>query len=151
MKTRIRLHIGLALAYAASTLLLIGGVVGYLFLSASQLAVETASKSMDAAAADVERSVNALFQPVGRSVRSTAYLLENADIDFHGTEGQRFFFRLIQNMPEVASLYVAFDANGDFRQIVRDLVGGTGAIGSSSSFTLRDLDKAPGSLREQHF
>lgn len=119
MKARIKLHIGMATIYTLTTLVLVGTVIGYLFYSTSQLAVDTASKSMRDAAQDVLRSVDSLFLPAVRTIQSAALLLENEDLELQTQEDQKFLYYKLQTMPEVAGVFAGFQETGDFFQITR--------------------------------
>ncbi|WP_204113113.1 cache domain-containing protein [Shimia biformata] len=151
MRARIRLHVGLATAYSIATLLLIAGIVGYLFYSASQLAVATATKSMEDVAADVERSVTTLFAPVGRSVRTTAFLVQDGHIDFTADEGRLHLFRLLRAMPEVTSIYVAFAHHGQFSQVARNPLAEGDNPERLGTYLVRKIDIAPAAFRERQF
>lgn len=143
MRPKVKFHVGLALAYTLTTLLLISGVIGYLFASASNLAVETATRAMARAAEDIEISVDALFRPAARSVRATAFLLENEAFGQSESELTRLMLRQIKAQPEVASLFVAFADKGRFLQVVR------GGDADADALKLRMLEEAPGVLLER--
>ncbi|WP_299349851.1 adenylate/guanylate cyclase domain-containing protein [uncultured Shimia sp.] len=119
MRVRIKFHIGLAVAYSITTLLLIAGVIGYLFYSASNLAVETAQRSMTQATEDIEVSVNALFRPVSRAVRGTAFLVEKDSLGQTEQGAVQLLMRQMGAMPDVASLFIAYGKTGRFLQVMR--------------------------------
>lgn len=117
MKHLIRLRLGIAAAYASVMIPLTGAMVGYLYHSNSELMLKTAANDMSAATECVQRDFKAMFDPVRQVVSSTAELIRTDSSKITQVQGMGYFYRQLQAMPQVFSLYTGFAGKGDFYQI----------------------------------
>ncbi|MCP4195751.1 MAG: hypothetical protein GY762_01250 [Proteobacteria bacterium] len=151
-----RLHIGIATAFTLTMLTLIGGIVGFLYISNSQLALNTASRAMDHSTEDVVRSFERLMTPVARVVDSAAHLVQTGGSNLRTVKGLHIFFKQVAALPQIYGMFIGFESDGAFYQVVRVLEG-TDAFGPSGAkpkpetrFAIRILDNSPGYMADSY-
>ena len=115
----IRIHIGIAALFTAITVIFFCGMVGYLYYTNSELALRTASKSMQRAAIDVARSIDNLFGPAARIVEFNAFLIESGNAEVRGVSGMEMFFSQIQTQAYLDGMYVGYQKDGAFYHVVK--------------------------------
>lgn len=118
MKKAIKLQVGIATIFATLTILIIVMIVGYLYLAQTQLALKTASASMDRSGKEITRRVQNIFDPVIRVVDATSMIAKSDPAALRSVRGLKFFYRQIKALPQIYGLYVGFESDGSFFQVV---------------------------------
>lgn len=116
---KIRLHLGVTAAFTAVTLLMIGAVVAYLFYSSRELAVSTARSEMIAARAQTESELLNFILQTGRTVRTTAKMVEAFSETVSSPEGMGVLYSQIESLNQYYGLYFGLEESGAFYQIVK--------------------------------
>jgi len=152
---RIRLRVGIALAFLLTTVPLIGVMLTYLYLENSRSALEVASQSIERTTQDIIEDLHGLVSPVARVAEATAMF---GRIDRYGLrriESLRYFSDAIAALPQLASIYVGFAGDGAFFQLIR-LNRETGRFGPASPppaetrLALRMQDASSGSFADSY-
>lgn len=153
---RLRVHIGIATAFTLMMLALIGGIVGFLYLSNSRLALTTASRAMDRSTEDVVRGFEGLLTPVARAVENAAHLAQSGGSDLRTVKGLEFFFNQFAALPQLYGMFIGYESDGAFYQVVR-VIEGIDSFGPSNAkpdpqtrFAIRILDDSPGYMADSY-
>ncbi|WP_158089299.1 adenylate/guanylate cyclase domain-containing protein [Magnetofaba australis] len=108
---------GISITFGAVMVLLMLGLVGFLFQNNAAIVVNTATESMQRATAQIERDAQALIQPVSRVVDATAHLALVDPAGMQSINGLQRLYRQLNALPQIFSLYLG-EENGDFYQIL---------------------------------
>ncbi|NUB21784.1 HAMP domain-containing protein [Azospirillum formosense] len=152
---RIRLRVGIALAFLLTTVPLIAVMLSYLFHENSRSALEVASQSIARTTQTVTNDLNGLVSPVARVAEAMAGF---GRIDRNGLrriESLRYFSDALATLPQLASLYVGFAGDGAFFQMAR-LAPDGGRFGPAipppgSALALRMQDASSGRFADSYF
>lgn len=116
---RVRLRVGIALAFLVTTVPLIAAMLAYLYHENARSALEVASQSIARTSRAVTDDLQGLLSPVVRVAEATAMF---GRIDRYGlrrVESLRYFSDAVTALPQLASLYVGFTGDGAFFQLAR--------------------------------
>jgi adenylate cyclase len=94
-------------------------IIGYLYLTNTDLALDTAKRSMEQSSQDVGESVQNLVNSVRRIAHSTATLAEHDPDSLRAPEGRRVMLRQIKDLTPIYSIFVGFDGDGAYSQVLR--------------------------------
>lgn len=126
-------------------------MVGYLYWSNAKLIVQRTAEIMQRSTAVISRDVQSLISPVERLLQSTMEIVRNDRGSLQRVQGLSYFYRQINPLPQVYSIYVGFHNSGDFYQVIR-IPPGLTSLGPSdvplppdSGYALRLLDDSSGS------
>ncbi len=152
---RIRLRVGIALAFLLTTVPPIAVMLSYLYHENSRTALEVASQSIERTTQTVTNDLHGLVSPVARVAEAMAGF---GRIDRNGLrriESLRYFSGALATMPQLASLYVGFAGDGAFFQMVR-LASEGGRFGPAapppeSALALRMQDASSGRFADSYF
>lgn len=152
---RIRLRVGIALAFLLTTVPLIAVMLSYLYHENSRTALEVASQSIARTTQTVTNDLNGLVSPVARVAEAMAGF---GRIDRNGLrriESLRYFSDALATLPQLASLYVGFAGDGAFFQMAR-LAPDGGRFGPAapppgSALALRMQDSSSGWFADSYF
>ena len=152
---RIRLRVGIALAFLLTTVPLIAVMLSYLYHENSRTALEVASQSIARTTQTVTNDLNGLVSPVARVAEAMAGF---GRIDRNGLrriESLRYFSDALATLPQLASLYVGFAGDGAFFQMAR-LAPDGGRFGPAapppgSALALRMQDSSSGRFADSYF
>lgn len=147
---RIRLRATIALTFTLIVVPLVGGMVAYLYKTNTDLAVERAGQSMKLATAGIVENVQGLLNPVAQVVEATALLTRIDPTMPRRVQGLRPLYERLLQMPHVYGLYVGFQRDGAFYQVIH-FPAGMKAFGhygrplpADSRFAVRLLDESAG-------
>ncbi len=150
----IKLHFGVAALFTVTMVVIFSVMVGYLYYSNTQLALQTASKSMRRAASDVSLSIGNLFVPTARFIDNTAFLIQSGNADLRKVDGLKFLFRQVKALPQIQGMYVGFERDGAFYHVVK-VPPNMAALGPNKAkplagtrYALRMIDDTPGYMAD---
>jgi adenylate cyclase len=156
MQTRIRLHLGIATAFALAMIPMFGAIVGYLYYNNTRLALDVAAGDMDQSSQDISESIGNLLVPVARVADAMAAMARTDYSSLRRVEGLRVFHRQIDKLPQVYSFYMGFETDGSFYQVVH-LPENLTRFGPhqqppppGSRFALRLLDSSSGAKADSY-
>lgn len=147
---RIRLRTTIAITFTLIVIPLVGGMVAYLYRANTILAADLAVESKKLATAGIVENVRGLLDPVAQVVEATALLTRLDPTMPRRVQGLRPLYERLIQMPHVYGLYVGFERDGAFYQVVSfpsgvKTFGHYGrALPSEARFAVRLLDASPG-------
>ena len=116
---QIRLRPGVATAFILLVIPLIGALVGYAYRTNADLASSQATSDMDRVTGDIVEEVQNLLSPVARVVDGLAVQARMDQGALRRTDGLHYFFDQVETLPQLESLYIGFDRDGGFYQVLR--------------------------------
>jgi len=116
---RVRLRVGIAAAFFIVMVPLTIAMVGYLYQSNAKLIVESSAEIMRRSTAVVSRDVQGLIAPIAGLVQSTAEIVRADSSALQRVQGLGFFYRQLNALPQLYSLYVGFGGTGNFYQVIK--------------------------------
>ncbi|MDO8608542.1 MAG: adenylate/guanylate cyclase domain-containing protein [Phaeospirillum sp.] len=124
---------------------LIGALVGYVYRTNADLALNQATSDMDRVTRDIVDEVQNLLSPAARVVEGIAVQARMDQGALRRNDGLRYFFDQVENLPQLESLYIGFDRDGGFYQVLH--TAGVTSFGPSARpvpvnarYALRILD-----------
>ena len=143
----IRLRPGVAAAFILLVVPLIGGLVGYVYRTNADLALAQATRDMARVSVDIGDEVQSLLSPAARVVEGIAVQARMDQLALRHRDGLRYFVDQLDNLPQLESLYIAFDRDGGFYQVLR--ANGAKILGpfhhqppEGANYALRILDSS---------
>lgn len=97
---------------------LIGALVGYVYRTNADLALSQASNDMERVTRDIVDEVQNLLSPAARLVEGIAVQARMDQGALRRNDGLRYFFDQVENLPQLESLYIGFDRDGGFYQVL---------------------------------
>lgn len=147
---RIRLQIGIAAAFSLAIVPLMGAIIGYLYYTNTELALNTAAKSMEQSSQDISESVGTMMASVTRIVDANATLVKADPEGPRQAEGLHFMYKQIEKLPQVYAVYMGYENDGGFYEVIH-LPANMGRIGvrkqpppPGSHFALRMVESKSG-------
>lgn len=147
---RIRLRATISLTFTLIVVPLVGGMVAYLYKTNTELAIERAGQSMKLATAGIVENVGGLLDPVAQVVEATALLTRIDPTMPRRVQGLRPLYERLLQMSHVYGLYVGFQRDGAFYQVIH-FPAGMKTFGhhgrplpADARFAVRLLDESPG-------
>ncbi|MEG3637973.1 adenylate/guanylate cyclase domain-containing protein [Magnetococcus sp. PR-3] len=116
---KIKLRVGIAVAFATVMITLTTGLVSYLYMSNSTHILSTVTEFMQRSTQRISRDVEHLIAPVARVVQATTELVRTDQGRLQSVDGLGYFHRQLASLPQVYSLYVGYDATGHFYQTIQ--------------------------------
>jgi len=134
-----------ATAFILLVVPLISGLIAYAYHTNAELALAQASRDMDRVTRDIVEEVDSLLSPAARVVESVAVQARMDQNALRRTAGLRYFHDQVANLPQLESLYIGFNHDGSFYQVVHLVEVTTfGPLArrppESAQFVLRILD-----------
>ncbi len=115
----ISLRRGVTLSFGALIILIVVIVTSSLYRVNSRLTIKTAHDLLDITSEAILSDVAAGLLPIARAVDATATLGGSRPEAMHRQEYQRYLFRLLELNPQVYSVYVGFEQDGEYFQFIR--------------------------------
>ena len=152
----IGLRMGISTTFIVLVVPLIFAIVGYIYASSANLARDQATRDMDRITGDIVDEVQSLLNPVQRVVEG---LSVQAKIDQRGmrrVDGLGFVMDQVANLPQAYGLYIGFDRDGGFYQVIHPPKGlpSFGAEGKplpdNANYVLRLLDASSGAMADSY-
>jgi adenylate cyclase len=119
VKRHVKLRVGIAAAFFFVMVPLTLAMVAYLYQSNAKFIVESSAEIMRRSTDVVSRDVRGLIAPVAGLVQSTAEIVRADGSALQRVQGLGFFYRQLNAMPQLYSLYVGFEGNGNFYQVIK--------------------------------
>ncbi|HIJ63872.1 MAG TPA: adenylate/guanylate cyclase domain-containing protein, partial [Rhodospirillaceae bacterium] len=130
--------------------------VGYLYYTNTQLALDTAAKSMEQQSQDISESVGTMMASVARIVDANATLVATDPEGPRQVEGLHFMYKQIEKLPQVYAVYMGYESDGSFYEVIH-LPPNTGKFGvrnqpppPSSHYALRVVDSKSGDRTDKY-
>jgi adenylate cyclase len=113
----IRLRVGIAVSYVLIMLPLMLGLVTFLYLSVADLMRDTALREMERTTESVRVDLQTLMKPVAQFVEASAELFRSDPSHLRDINELGYYYRRLQSLPQVSSVYAGFSKSGDFSQV----------------------------------
>ena len=115
----ISLRRGVTFSFGTLIFLIVAIVATSIYRVNSRLTIKTAHDLLDITSETILSDVAAGLLPIARAVNASATLGSSHHEAMRRLEYQRYFFRMLELNPQVYSVYVGFEQDGDFFQLIR--------------------------------
>jgi len=115
----ISLRQGVTFSFGTLMFLIVAIVATSIYRVNSRLTIKTAHDLLDITTETILSDVAAGLLPIARAVDASATLGNEHPEAMRRLEYQRYFFRLLELNPQVYSVYVGFEQDGDYFQLIR--------------------------------
>lgn len=116
---KIKIRIGFASSFLVVMLPLITLMVFFNYRQSEQIAIDMANKSMAMVAQGVTEKTSSLLNPVHQAVSSLASLAQLDKTQLRSGHSIKAIFETLLHLPDLTSLYVGFENDGTFYQVIR--------------------------------
>jgi adenylate cyclase len=115
----IGLRRGVTLGFGALIVLIVGIVAISTYRANTQVTLKTAHDLLDLTSETMLSDVAAGLLPIARAVDATATLASNHPQAMRDQAYLRYFFRILELNPQVYSIYIGYQKEGDYAQLIR--------------------------------
>ncbi len=115
----ISLRKGITLSFGTLIFLIVAIVATSIYRVNSQLTIKTAHELLDITSETILSDVAAGLLPIARAVNASATLGSSQPEAMRRMDYQRYLFRMLELNPQVYSVYVGFERDGHFFQLIR--------------------------------
>lgn len=115
----ISLRKGITFSFGALMVMIVTIIASSIYQANSRITIKTAHDLLDTTTETILSDVAAGLLPIARAVDASATLGSGQPEAMHRHDFQHYFFRLLELNPQVYSVYVGFERDGEYFQLIR--------------------------------